>query len=81
MDDEIEFTEEEAEMAIMGYKVTGKLPQFWTKGTLASAYLVLAAANEREIAAQRKEDLANYQSEQMLGVKTGLDQTNDPDFP
>jgi hypothetical protein len=40
---EITFTEDEAEEAIMGWEIAGKLPPFWTLGTLASAYIAIAA--------------------------------------
>lgn len=48
-DDGIEFTDEQAEEAVMGWRVAGKLPPNWSRGTLACAVLYLAKRdNENE---------------------------------
>ena len=54
-------------------------PDHQTRSALAHARLLLAAETQKEIEAQRREDLVAYNAERMIGLKTRLDASNDPD--
>ena len=62
-DDEITITDEQAESAVMQWEVLGRLPPLWTKGTLSTAYLILAAReNRRE--EEREQEMPRYLSDE-----------------
>lgn len=64
-------TEDQAEEAVMGWQVAGKLPPGWTKGTLATAYLILEARDAKtDHDAQVEEDRRAESNQRMHDIRS-----------